>query len=201
MFRRSDGSGRFFSLLALALLVSLVLAGCAQKMREQPKLNPDDPSLFFANGTSSQAPVQDTVARGFLRDDVELFTGKDATGADVTQFPFPITRQDIVRGEERFNIYCAPCHGRLGNGGGIVVAHGFMAPPTFHQDRLRTAPVGHFFDVITNGLTPMPSYANQVSARDRWEIIAYIRTLQFSQNANVNDLPAADRQVLQAGGS
>jgi mono/diheme cytochrome c family protein len=169
-------------------------------MRDQPKLQPDEPTNLFANGTSSQVPVQDTVAQGFLRDDPELFTGKDAKGNDVTQFPFSITKQDMARGQERFNIYCAPCHGQLGNGEGVVVQRGFVQPPTFHQDRLRNAPVGHFYDVITNGLAPMPSYANQIPPRDRWEIIAYIRALQFSQNVNVKDLTPAEQQAVQAGG-
>jgi hypothetical protein len=191
--RRSD-------LLALIFILPLLLAACSQKMRDQPKLNPDKPTTLFSNGTSSQVPVADTVAKGYLRDDVQLFTGKDAKGNDVTEFPFAITRPDLLRGEERFNIYCAPCHGRLGNGEGTVVLHGFVPPPTFHQDRLRNAPVGHFYDVITNGLAPMPSYANQIPPRDRWEIISYIRALQLSQNANVNDLSPADRQAVSAGG-
>jgi mono/diheme cytochrome c family protein len=201
MFRMNNRLRRLGGSVALVILVPLLLAACAQKMREQPKLGPDDPSTFFSNGTSSQLPVADTVARGFARDDAEMFTGKDAQGQDVTTFPFQVTQADIVHGEERFNIYCAPCHGRLGDATGIVVQRGFVPPPTFHQDRLRTAPVGHFFDVISNGLTPMPSYANQISPRDRWDIIAYIRALQFSQNANINDLPADDQKVVQAGGS
>ena len=200
MFRSSRGRRRAIDLFALVLVLSLLLAACSQKMRDQPKLNPDEASAFFASGTSSQPPVADTVPRGYVRDDVALFTGKDAAGQDVTEFPFPITRQDILRGEERFNIYCAPCHGRLGNGAGVVVQRGFVAPPTFHQDRLRNAPVGHFFDVITNGLAPMPSYANQVPVRDRWDIIAYIRALQFSQNVSVNNLTPAERQAVEAGG-
>jgi mono/diheme cytochrome c family protein len=199
MFRISPGRQRT-NLLALIVLLSLLLAACSQKMRDQPKLSPDKPTTLFSNGTSSQMPVADTVAQGYLRDDVELFTGKDAKGNDVTEFPFAITRDDLLRGEERFNIYCAPCHGRLGNGQGTVVLHGFVPPPTFHQDRLRNAPVGHFYDVITNGLAPMPSYANQVPVRDRWEIIAYIRALQLSQNVNVNDLSPVDRQGVEAGG-
>jgi mono/diheme cytochrome c family protein len=190
--------------VSFLVLLALVLTACSQKMRDQPKLGPDEPTNLFANGTSSQLPPADTQARGLLRDDTALFTGKDANGNDVTEFPFPITKDDILRGQERFNIYCAPCHARLGTGGGVVVANGFYTPPTFHDDRLRNAPVGHFFDVITNGLTTanasMPSYANQVPARDRWDIIAYIRVLQYSQHAPVNDLTPEDRQKVQAGG-
>jgi mono/diheme cytochrome c family protein len=167
-------------------------------MRDQPKLNPDETTAFFSNGTSSQVPVADTVPRGYARDDAQLFTGKDAAGNDVTELPFPVTRPDLLRGKERFEIYCVPCHGRIGNGLGIVVQRGFVPPPTFHQDRLRNAPVGHFYDVITNGLPPMPSYANQIPVRDRWEIIAYIRALQLSQNVNVNNLTPAERQAVEA---
>jgi hypothetical protein len=186
--------------LAVIVFVPLLLAACSQKMRDQPKLNPDEPTTLFANGTSSQAPVADTVARGFLRDDAELVTGKDPSGNDVTQFPFPITRTNILRGQDRFDIYCAPCHGRLGNGAGAIVVHGFFPPPSFHQDRLRNAPVGHFFDVITNGLPPMPSYANQIPPHDRWDIIAYIRALQYSQNVDAKNLSPADLQAVDAGG-
>jgi hypothetical protein len=187
-------------LVGMLLLASLLLAACSQKMRDQPKLNPDEPTTLFSNGTSSQAPVADTVARGFLQDDAELFTGKDTSGKDVVQFPFPITRTDILRGQDRFDIYCAPCHGRLGNGAGAIVVHGFFPPPTFHQDRLRNAPVGHFYDVITNGLPPMPSYANQIPPHDRWDIIAYIRALQYSQNVDAKSLSPADQQAIDAGG-
>jgi mono/diheme cytochrome c family protein len=184
---------------ALVFLLLLLMAACSQKMRDQPKLNPDESTAFFGNGTSSQVPVSDTVPRGYARDDVQLFTGKDAAGNDVTELPFPVNRQDLLRGKERFEIYCAPCHGRIGNGLGVVVQRGFVPPPTFHQDRLRNAPVGHFYDVITNGLAPMPSYANQIPVRDRWLIIAYIRVLQFSQNVNVNNLTPAERQAVEAG--
>lgn len=199
MFRNSRRQRRS-SFLALICILPLLLAACSQKMRDQPKLNPDAPTTLFSNGTSSQVPVPDTVAQGYLRDDAELFTGKDAKGNDVTEFPFAITRDDLLRGQQRFNIYCAPCHGQLGNGSGTVVLRGFVPPPTFHQDRLRNAPVGHFYDVITNGLAPMPSYANQIPPRDRWEIIAYVRALQYSQNVNVNDLSPAERQAVDAGG-
>ena len=200
MFRTDRRRRRTVDVLALVLILQLLLAACSQKMRDQPKLNPDEASAFFSSGTSSQMPVADTVPRGYVRDDVELFTGKDAAGKDVTELPFPATRQDLLRGEERFNIYCAPCHGRLGNGAGVVVQRGFVPPPTFHQDRLRNAPVVHFYDVITNGLAPMPSYANQIPPRDRWDIVAYIRALQFSQNVSVNNLTPAERQAVEAGG-
>jgi mono/diheme cytochrome c family protein len=186
----------------IAVMLLLLLAACSQKMRDMPKLNADEPTNLFPNGTSSQLPVQDTVAQGYLRDDVELFTGKDAKGNDVTQFPFPIAKQDMLRGQERYTIYCAPCHGELGDGNGVVAQRGFNQPPppTYHQDRLRTASVGYLYQVISNGLPPMPSYANQISPRDRWLIVAYIRALQYSQNVNVKDLPQPDQQAVAAAG-
>ncbi len=186
--------------LTAALLVVLVaaLAGCGQKMADQPKYKPLDPSEFFANGASAREPVAGTVARGYLQDDVELFTGKTAQGTDVTTFPFPITRADLDRGQSRFDVYCAPCHGRLGAGDGLVVQRGFSPPSTFHQPRLRAAPVGHFFDVITNGYGAMPNYSPQIPVHDRWAIIAYIRAHQLSQNATIQDVPPAIRAQLAA---
>lgn len=186
-----------FAVLSALLMLMLVVGACSQKMRDQPKLNPDEPTTWFANGTSSQPLVADTVPRGFVESDLEFYTGKDASGKDVTVLPFPITKQDLERGQQRFDIYCAPCHGRVGNGSGIVPLRGFPGPPSYHQDRLRNAPDGHLFDVITNGYGNMPSYGTQIPTRDRWDIVAYIRVLQFSQHANVNDLPAEDRQKLQ----
>lgn len=166
-------------------------------MRDQPKLNPDEPSAFFANGTASQAPVLDTVARGYARTDVELNTGKDAKGNLVTEFPFPITKEDLLRGQERYDIYCAVCHGHVGNGSGVAVFRGFPGPPSYHQDRLRTVAIGHFFDVMTNGYRTMPSYAGQIPVRDRWDIAAYIRALQLSQYAEVSQLPSEDQQQIK----
>jgi mono/diheme cytochrome c family protein len=203
MFLRNRGAvGVFLGLM-------LLLTACAQKMRDQPSLKPDEPSHFaglpldanFSAGTSSLPPVSDTVARGYTDLNSALYTGKDAQGNDVTQFPFPITMADIQRGQNRFNIYCAPCHGILGNGGGVVIAHGFTGAPTYHQDRLRNAPVGHIFDVATRGLNTMPSYANQISPQDRWRIVAYIRALQFSDNAPYNQLPPEDQQAVQKAAS
>ena len=193
---RSEARARWGEIVVLVLL-ALVLGACAQKMRDEPKLNPDEPTTFFASGTSSQPLVADTVPRGYAETDVAFFTGKDASGNLVTDFPFPITKQDILRGQERFNIYCAECHGRVGNGGGVVAFRGFPGPPSYHQARLRNAPIGHFFDVMTNGFNKMPSYANQIPPRDRWDIAAYIRALQLSQDATVSQLPAEDQQKIQ----
>ncbi len=187
MFRRS---------VVGALLLALLLVGCNQLMVDQPKEQTYDPSSFFPDGASARPAVPDTVARGYLRDDIQLFTGKDVQGADVTTFPIPITRVVLDRGQERFTIYCAPCHGRLGGGDGMIVRRGFSTPPTFHSDRLRSAPVGHFFDVITNGFGAMPDYRTQIPPRDRWAIIAYIRALQLSQHAPLADVPPEVRERL-----
>jgi mono/diheme cytochrome c family protein len=167
-------------------------------MAEQPSYRPYQPSSFFADGTSARALPADTVARGHLQDDAPLFTGKSATGQDVTEFPLPITRDVLDRGRQRFEITCVPCHGYSGAGDGMVVQRGFTPPPSFHTDRLRQAPVGHFFQVITNGLGAMPDYAPQVTVTDRWAIVAYIRVLQLSQNAPVSVVPPDARAQLEA---
>ena len=184
-----------FSLLAGC---ALLLGACRQQMFQQPSYRPYQPSNLFADGTSARSLPADTVARGQLRDDPLLFTGKDANGQDATEFPFPVTREVLARGHQRFDIYCSPCHGLVGDGDGMVVQRGFTPPPTFHSDRLRQAPVGHFFSVITNGYGSMPSYANQVAVPDRWAIIAYIRALQLSQAAPLADVPPEARAQLEA---
>jgi mono/diheme cytochrome c family protein len=140
--------------------------------------------------------VEGTVARGQLRLDDHLYTGK-VDGKLVATFPFPITHADLERGRDRYNIYCAPCHDSTGHGRGMIVLRGFPPPPSYHIPRLREAPVGHFFDVITNGLGNMYSYASRVSPEDRWRIIAYIRALQLSQSATLAEVPAAQRAELE----
>jgi mono/diheme cytochrome c family protein len=185
---------------AMAMLLAggaLLAVGCTQQMAQQPSYRPYRPSSFFADGTSARPLPADTVARGHLQDDALLFSGKDANGQDATEFPFPVTRDVLDRGRQRFEIDCVPCHGFTGDGDGIVVQRGFTPPPTYHSDRLRQAPVGHFFDVITNGLGSMPPYADQVSVPDRWAIIAYIRALQLSQNATIEAVPADARAQLE----
>ncbi len=198
--RSSVGGRRSLRRLAICGLVLLFAAGCSsnltlQAMGTQPRCNPLGPSDFFANGQCAQPLAPDTVARGHAQDDTLLYTGKVGS-AYSTVFPFPVTADVLARGQERFNIYCAPCHGRTGNGNGIIVQRGFTAPPTFHQPTLRDMPVGQIFDVITNGFGAMPSYAPQVPVRDRWAIIAYIRALQLSQNATINDVPPDQRSKL-----
>jgi mono/diheme cytochrome c family protein len=179
----------------------LMAAACSRlDMQDQPKYKPQRPSDFFADGRSERPPVPGTIARGALNEDAAFYTGKGADGKDIDYFPLPVDRELIVRGQDRFDIYCSPCHGRLGNGMGMIVRRGFKQPPSYHIDRLRNAPVGHFYDVITNGYGAMLNYAAQVSVRDRWAIAAYIRTLQYAENANVNDLPAEARARIPAPG-
>ncbi len=168
---------------------------CRLDMHVQPKVKPFDPSTFFDDGRSARPLVPGTVARGHLRLDNHLYTGK-VNGVVATTFPFPITRPDFERGRERYNIYCTPCHDSLGTGRGMIVQRGFQQPPSYHLDRLRQAPVGHFFDVMTNGYGAMKSYADRVSPEDRWRIAAYIRALQLSQRATLDDVPEAERRRL-----
>jgi mono/diheme cytochrome c family protein len=178
----------FFGLLALT--------GC-DNMYDQPKYKPLQPSPFFADGRSSRTPVPDTVARGEARIDRHFYQGK-VNGKVAETLPFPVTPEVLARGRERFNIFCSVCHGRLGDGQGMVVQRGFPPPPSYHIARLREAPIGYFFDVMTNGFGVMYSYADRVPVKDRWAIAAYIRALQLSQNASLNDVPAEARAQLEA---
>jgi len=182
--------------VAAMLMVALV-AGCRQDMHDQPKYKPLKSSAFFEDGRDSRPLVADTVARGHLDDDALLYTGK--TGAAfATEFPFPITGDVLLRGRERFNIYCSPCHDRTGGGDGMIVRRGYRRPPSFHIDRLRAAAAGYFFDVITHGFGVMPDYSSQVPVSDRWAIVSYIRALQLSQHADLSDVPAAEQSKLTA---
>ena len=138
--------------------------------------------MFFSNGSSARPLVDDTVARGTLQDDTAFFTGK-SNGAEVDTLPFPLTADVLDRGEQRFNIYCSPCHDVTGSGRGMIVRRGYKQPPSYHIDRLRQIPIGHFYDVMTNGFGAMPDYRAQIAPRDRWAIAAYIRALQLSQHA------------------
>lgn len=178
------------ALVWLALAAVVWLGACRQDMFDQPRTRPLRRSEFFSDGRSARPPVAGTVARGELRDDPHLYTGR-VNGALVTTFPFPVSGEVLERGRGRYNIFCAPCHDRVGNGNGMIVRRGFRAPPSFHIDRLRAAPVGHYFDVISNGFGAMPDYAAQIPAHDRWAVIAYIRALQLSQRATPADVPPA----------
>ena len=183
-------------LLAGSLGGSLLMIGCRQDMHNQPRYKPLAATDFFGDGRSARPAVEGTVARGHLRIDKARYTGKE-NGMDVTEFPFPITSADLLRGQERFNIYCSPCHSRVGDGNGMVVRRGFRQAASYHTAKLINAPVGHFFDVMTNGFGAMPSYASRVESDDRWRIAAYIRVLQLSQNARLEDLPMDRRVALE----
>lgn len=183
--------------LALLATVALVGAGCRQDMHDAPRYEAFEASSSFPNGSASRTAPAGTVARGWLRDDEALYTGKVA-GQIVDQFPFPIAHADLERGQQRFNIYCTPCHGKLGDGQGMVVQRGLRQAASYHQDRLRQEKAGYFFDVISNGFGAMQGYAEQIPVRDRWLIVAYVRALQLSQHASVNDVPADKRAELDA---
>ena len=193
-----------FKLLKAITLAGLFLSlglttGCTMTMRNQPKFKPLAASEFFDDGQSSRPLVEHTVARGYLRIDTALYEGKNADGSYVDTFPFEITAEVMARGQERYNIYCSPCHGLVGNGEGMIVKRGFKQPPSYHSDRLRNMPVGYFYNVITNGFGVMYSYANRVQPEDRWAIIAYIRALQLSQHATLSDVPPGEREKLLTG--
>jgi mono/diheme cytochrome c family protein len=174
---------------AIAWLVMTAGLGCRLDMHVQPRYNPLAKSDFFADQRSARPLVPNTVARGDLRENSYFYTGKfgDMPGDYV---PFPVTDDVLSRGRERFNIYCAPCHSRVGDGNGIIPQRGYRHPPSYHIERLRKAPLGYFFDVMTNGFGAMPDYSSQIPPRDRWCIVVYIRALQLSQNATTADVPA-----------
>jgi mono/diheme cytochrome c family protein len=184
-------------LVACGLAAGLLSAGCRQDMHDQPRFKPYAKSDFFADKRSARPLVDGTVARGHLREDAVLYTGKEA-GKPADAFPFPVTADVMARGRERFDIFCSPCHGRTGAGDGMIVRRGYRKPPTFHQDRLRQAAPGYTYDVITNGFGAMPDYAQQIQVRDRWAIVAYITALQRSQHAAADRLPAEARAALDA---
>ncbi len=173
----------------------LALAACRQDMHDAPRYDPLEAATFFPNGSSARTLVANTVARGQLHEDRHLYEGV-VDGKPAETFPMSVTEEVMRRGQERFNVFCAPCHGRTGSGNGMVVQRGFRQPPSYHEDRLRNAPVGYFFDVMTHGFGAMQDYAAQVPVADRWAIAAYIRALQLSQRATVADVPAEHRADL-----
>ncbi|HEX3353878.1 MAG TPA: cytochrome c [Terriglobales bacterium] len=184
--------------LAILLAAMLILAGCRQDMHDQPRFKPLAESDFYTDLRSARPPVEGTVARGQLHEDSYLYTGKVGNNPG-DYMPFPVTDEILARGQQRYNIYCAPCHSRMGDGNGIVPSRGFpRKPPSYHTDRLRKAPLGYIFDVITNGFGAMPDYASQIPPRDRWDIVAYIRALQLSQDATAADVPAGQSVPSQA---
>jgi mono/diheme cytochrome c family protein len=206
------------SCLLLGACCLLVFSGCRRDMQNQPKMKPYRTTTFFGDGLSARPPVEGTIPRGFLRSDIEFFTGKKkgsqgssaptgqtpagpkptAAGMtnpypdDIDYFPIPINDDVVARGRQRYEIFCSVCHGLTGRGDGMVVRRGYRRAASFHDDRLRQAPAGHFFDAITNGWGVMPSYAPQITVQDRWAIIAYIRALQLSQlNPQMQAAPIA----------
>ncbi len=195
---RSKISNVFLTACIIACL--FITTGCALDMRQQPKVKPLEPSDFFLDGQASRPLIQEAVARGHLNLDTQFYQGKNEDGTPVELFPLEITPAVIQRGQERYDIFCSPCHGRLGNGQGMIVQRGFKTPPSFHIDRLRQAPPGHFFDAITNGFGVMYSYASRIPPEDRWAIIAYIKALQLSQNATLDDVPPDQRNKLEEPG-
>jgi hypothetical protein len=175
------------------LLLVALTASCRLDMHVQPRENPLSRSDFYPDHRSERPPVEGTVARGDLRADTYFYTGKIGNNPG-DMMPFPVTKEVLERGRERYNIFCAPCHSRLGDGNGFVPSRGFARkPPSFHDERLEKAPVGYFFDVMTEGFGTMPDYASQIPPRDRWNIVAYVRALQLSQNATMADVPAGQQ--------
>ena len=192
--RISNAALKRCSTLLLLVAVLSVLSGCRQDMHDQPRFKPLAASDFYADSRSVRPPVEGTVARGQLHEDTYFYTGKIGNNPG-DYMPFAVTADVLARGQGRYNIYCAPCHSRVGDGNGVIPSRGFpRKPPSFHIERLRKAPLGYLFDVITNGFGIMPEYASQIPPRDRWDIVAYVRALQLSQNASMTDVPA-DQKV------
>ena len=173
----------------------LTLAGCRQDMHNQPKFVPQRGTDFYADGRSARPQVVETVARSQMHQDVYFFTGM-VDGVEGTSFPMPVTREVLARGQERYNVFCTPCHSRVGNGVGMIVQRGYRPAGNFHTERLRNAPLGHFYSVIANGYGAMPDYAAQLAPEDRWAVVAYIKALQLSQNATQADAKSQQVQTL-----
>jgi mono/diheme cytochrome c family protein len=193
-------------ILVMALLVTSCYRGKPSEdppihlnpnMDSQPKYEAQEESEFFEDKLTMRQPVAGTVARGDLREDDAYYRGKNADGSLIDRMPVDITMELLQRGKERYNIYCSPCHDQTGSGKGIIIKKGFLPPPSFHLDRLRQSPDGHFYDVISNGIRNMPSYKHQIPVADRWAIVAYVRALQRSQNAKAGDVPEEIREELK----
>jgi mono/diheme cytochrome c family protein len=183
------------SVLGLLAAV-LAVTGCHDPMMDQPRYEPYEPSDLFEDGRSARMHEAGTIPRGYREDDLHLNAGLlDGKPAEV--FPMPVDDDMVRRGRDRYDIFCAPCHDRAGYGRGIVVRRGFRVPPSLHDERLRTAPPGHFVDVMTKGFGAMPSYARQVPPKDRWAIAAYVRALQLSQRTDIASLPAAESRRVK----
>ena len=186
--------------LKIALLAGAFLVGtaCRQDMHDQPRYRNLSASDYYSDGRGSRPAVPNTVARGQLKVDHVLYAGKIGK-EDADRFPFPMTKEVLERGRNRFNIFCSPCHGYTGHGNGMIPRRGLQSPPSYHSDALREAPVGHFFDVISNGTGAMASYAARIpDVKDRWSIVGYIRVLQQAQNAKIEDVPVDMRSKVEA---
>lgn len=189
---------RRLSAITVAALLALGSAGCRQDMHDQPKYKPQRASSFFRDGRAGRPPVEGTVYRTERLGEPAYTTGR--IGPDyVAALPVPVTVDLVTRGRQRYDIFCSPCHDRVGTGSGMIVLRGYRKPPSLHIERLRTQPDGYFFDVITNGFGVMPNYAQQIPVADRWAITAYIRALQLSQSATIADVPEAERAALDRG--
>ena len=199
---------RFFMITTLVLIVALV--GCTRQrpsekepihlnpnMDHQPRYETQAESNYFEDGSAMRPPIEGTVARGQLHDDIELYTARDHRGELIKHNPLPITMELLLRGEERYNIYCSPCHSKVGDGKGILVTKGYLPPPAYDDPRLLAMPDGYFFDVMTNGIRNMPSYAAQIPVKDRWAIVSYVRALQRAKTATIKDIPAEMRDQVK----
>lgn len=183
--------------LAILFALACVVGACRQDMHDQPKGEPLEASAFFADGRYARPLVEGVVARGQLQLDPHLYTGK-VGGVHAETFPFAIDAPALERGRQRYGVFCAPCHDSLGTGEGMIVQRGMKRPPSMHIERLRTAPPGYYFDVITNGFGAMYDYSDRIPVEDRWKITAYVRALQLSQNAALADAPPEERARLEA---
>lgn len=202
-FRKSVAkrAARASQWIAVGLVSLGMLSSCElrQAMYDTGRIKPYQETSFFDDGRSNRPLEEGTVARGFLRDDAHLYTGKSG-GSWARSFPSEIDAKAMARGKENYEIFCSVCHGYTGRGNGMAVQRGFQTPPTFHQTRLRNVEEGYIFDVITNGWGVMPYYRDKLTPAERWEVIAYIRALQLSQWAQTNELPEAVREKVQAAG-
>lgn len=199
-----------FSSFVFILMILLISAGCYRKrpsekppvhlnpnMDNQEKYKAQSESEFFTDHSAMRQPVEGTVARGYLREDTEFYEGKNTKGDFIEKAPVVFDMNTLERGQERYNIYCSPCHSRVGDGRGIMVNKGYLPPPSFHIDRIREMPDGQIYDVITNGIRNMPSYRHQIFPDDRWAIVGYVRALQRSRNATMDDIPEEKRDGLK----
>lgn len=180
------------------MLALLALVGCHRDMYDQPRLEPLEKNTFFDDGRSSRPLVEGVVEYGAISPN-DVFNSGKVNGEFTDELPESLTLDAALlkRGEQRFNIFCSNCHGLSGDGDGMIVLRGYRKPPTYHSDRLRGMPIGYFFDVATNGFGVMPSYASQIPVKDRWAIAAYVRALQLTQYAKLDDVPEAERQQLE----